>query len=660
MTSASPRPLHKLLARQTRRLLGCEEAQLPQVLDELMTLAAQDGLSPAAARLLGGLDTFLQRVGEAYEHSDRDIDLKTRSLDLSSVELTATNERLRTELASRTRAIDSLRDTAQELMQSIDAGLPPLRDDNLESLSRLMAELVRGREESQRRLQSALTELAHQKFALDEHGIVSIATLAGEIVYVNDKFIEISGYAREALLGSDHRLIGSGHHPAEFFSNLWSTIRGGRVWHGEICNRAKSGGLYWVQATIVPLLDAQGQPEKFIAICTEITERKLMEAALKDAESRLRHVMNAVPGVLFQCRLSPEGGAPRFTFVSDRLKELRGIEPAELLADGSLSIRQLFAEDLERCALSSARSVQQRTPWSDDFRIRLPDGTVRWLRGESRPDPELTPDGQIVFTGLWQDVTPLKEAHARLRDITESIPVAVFQILRPTEGASRIVFCSAALQRICGLSPDTAVADPGAMMACVHPEDRRRMVQSFEQSASDLQPWSLDYRLVHRETGAIVWVHGEARTQRNPDGDIEWNGYLADITEARAVSEELRRAKDGAETANRAKSDFLANMSHEIRTPMNGIIGMTELALDGVLDTQQRESLSIVRTSAEALLRVINDILDFSKIEAGKLDIETTDFRLDEVISSVTTLTAQKAHEKGLEFLAHVSPAIPE
>ncbi len=658
MTSA-PRPLHKLLARQTRRLLGCEEAQLPQVLDELRTLATRDGLSPEATRLLGGLDTFLQRVGEAYEHSDRDIDLKTRSLELSSVELTATNERLRTELASRTRAIDSLRDTAQELMQSIDAGLPPLRDDNLESLSRLMGDLVRGREESQRRLQSALTELAHQKFALDQHGIVSITTLAGEIVYVNDKFIEISGYTREELLGTNHRLINSGHHPAAFFENLWSTIRAGRVWHGEICNRAKSGGLYWVQATIVPLLDAQGQPERFIAIRTEITERKLMEAALKAAESRLRHVTNAVPGVLFQCQVPAMGGRPRYTFVSDRLKELRGLEPAELLADGSLSARQLFPEDAERCAQSAARAVQQRAPWSDDFRIRLPDGTVRWLRGESRPEPELTPDGQVVFTGLWQDVTPLKEAHARLRDITESIPVAVFQILRPAVGASHIVFCSAALQRICGLSPELAMTDPDAMMARVHPEDRQRMVQSFEQSARQLQAWSLDYRLVHRDTGAIVWVHGEARTQRTPEGGIEWNGYLADVTEARAVSEELRRAKEDAEAANRAKSDFLANMSHEIRTPMNGIIGMTELALDGELDAQQREHLSIVRSSADALLRVINDILDFSKIEAGKLQIEHIPFALEPLVQEVMKPLAVRAADKGLALRCDVAPGLP-
>ena len=105
---------------------------------------------------------------------------------------------------------------------------------------------------------------------------------------------------------------------------------------------------------------------------------------------------------------------------------------------------------------------------------------------------------------------------------------------------------------------------------------------------------------------------------------------------------------------------FLANMSHEIRTPMNAIIGLSHLALKTPLNAKQRDYVCKVHNAGTSLLGVINDILDFSKIEAGKLDMETTDFKLDEVISSVTTLTAQKAHEKGLEFLAHVAPAIPE
>ncbi|WP_313953842.1 PAS domain S-box protein [Accumulibacter sp.] len=900
--------MHKLLNRQIRRVLGVDGERATDVFDELRQLAAEHPLSPEAARLLADLDTLFGQVERAYEQNDRDLELRTRSLDLSSTELLETNERLRNELASRTRAIHSLRATAGGLLGGTDGDLPTLVDDDLESLSALMADLVRQREESRHDLQGALAALANQKFALDQHAIVNTADKDGIITYANDKFCAISGYTRGEVLGHNHRLLNSGVHPPAFFAELWATISAAKVWHGELCNRRKNGERYWVSGTIVPFCDERGRPAQYISIHTDITERKRVEARLADseqrfrrvveslkevvfrtdadgcwtylnpawseitgyavheslgrpslasvpaedrdyavgrfaalatrqieftreearyrtrygkerwlelfaraefdddgrftgcagtlndvterrlaleqlqeqlhlvqelfevmplpiyltdtagryvhlnrafgeffainrrqwvgqamaellpadlatlhadrdreilaavgqqvyeaqaelhggerrdtiyhkvtltkadgsitgllgaivditerkaheaavsgAESRLRQITNSVPAVVFQCAIGPE--RIRYTFLSDRLSEIRGLAREALFADSDLATRQVIGADVQRVEHGVRGAAARREAWQGEYRIRLPNGALRWIRGEIKPAPEPpAADGATIFTGIWQDVTALKKADARLREVTDNIPVAVYQYERWRGGKHAFHFFSRALDEICGLSAEQAMASADALFQLVHPEDRQLVEMPV---AAKQSRWSLDFRLVHRRSGETVWIHGEAQGTDMANGSTLWNGYLADTSAAKLASEELRRAKEGAEAANRAKSEFLANMSHEIRTPMNGVIGMTHLVLDSQLSDEQRSCLQIVKDSSDALLTIINDILDFSKIEAGKLFAERISFKLWRVVGETLKTQALRAHDKGLELICDIAPEVP-
>jgi two-component system sensor histidine kinase/response regulator len=246
----------------------------------------------------------------------------------------------------------------------------------------------------------------------------------------------------------------------------------------------------------------------------------------------------------------------------------------------------------------------------------------------------------------------LLESEKRFRSMAEMLPamIGIFQGM----GHS---YANPGMSQITGYSVEELADLPFVTFA--HPDFRELVVERglARQRGEDV-PNRYESQIVMKD-GQERWVDFAAATIEY-DGKPALLGTGIDITARKVMEEHLRHAKESAESANRAKSNFLANMSHEIRTPMNAIIGMTDLVLETELTESQREYLSIVQGSGDALLTLLNDILDFSKIEAGKLLLSSEFFGLRDSVGNAARSLALKAHLKNLELACRVDPDVPE
>ncbi|HXL21598.1 MAG TPA: PAS domain S-box protein [Candidatus Dormibacteraeota bacterium] len=271
-------------------------------------------------------------------------------------------------------------------------------------------------------------------------------------------------------------------------------------------------------------------------------------------------------------------------------------------------------------------------------------------------------DGEVrgVFA-LYQDIGERLQAEERLkaseeifRTLSAAAPIGIFRY----DSSGQCSYVNQCWADMTGMSAQEAYS--GGWRRVLHSEDEVRVRKAWKHAYERRERFAESYRYVHRD-GHSVWVETAAQPIFDAAGVVRsYVGVVKDVTESRVVAERMREAKEAAEAASQAKSEFLANMSHEIRTPMNGILGMTELALDTDLSSEQREYLDMVKSSAEALLGIINDILDFSKIEAGRMDFESVPFSLIDCIEGALRPLALRAREKGLQLTWAFKGLVPE
>jgi PAS domain S-box-containing protein len=345
----------------------------------------------------------------------------------------------------------------------------------------------------------------------------------------------------------------------------------------------------------------------------------------------------------------------RFTTLNKAGEQATGYTAEEIVEKG---ITDLVDPRLRKATRRWVENIAAgKAPSTHTLEIRAKNGQSVWLEVSTRLI--LQHGDPVGVLGLARDVTrrqlaedALRASEARYRQLFERNLAGVFR--STVDG--RLLDCNQAFARIFRYaSREDALARTTADLY-FDPIDYESAIAHLKQEKSLT---NCEFRL-RRQDGTSVWalVNETLLEAEGQGGLIE--GTIIDITARKQVEAELQEAKEAAEAANRAKSEFLANMSHEIRTPMNGVIGMTELALDTDLTSEQREYLGMVKASADSLLTIINDILDFSKIEAGKLDLDPIEFNLRESLNDSLKTLALRAHQKGLQMVSQAQPEVPD
>ena len=463
----------------------------------------------------------------------------------------------------------------------------------------------------------------------------------------------------------------------------------------------------WASSTKLPLRNATGEIIGTFGLSRDVTSVIRVEEELARERDRLQTLMNHLPDVIF---IKDRTG--RFLMANPALIKLYGATSVDQMVGRTdfdfipEEVARSFAEDDQRVMQSGEALIDREESNVDQH------GEILWML--TSKIPLRNEKGNVVgLVGIGRDITRLKQTQqaASRKAMEAGLLYEATSLARDTDSLEDALRgCLAIICRLTGwdighvLRPaPKSVTDQLESTGIWHPADNSGLTEFRELVESSRIPIGKGLSGTVWQTGQPRWITSlqtgvDSRSagifkqakihsgiafpiaiQQETVAVLEFFAFekqsedagllkvlqgvgeqIGRVMERKRNEDAVRVALEAADAANRAKSDFLANVSHEIRTPMNGVIGMTELLLETSLTQTQRDYLSMVQTSGEALLELINDILDFSKIESGNMDLELIPFDLGESLGDTMKLLGTRAHRKGLELAFSIHSDVPE
>lgn len=499
-------------------------------------------------------------------------------------------------------------------------------------------------EYQQQQLEQSLLELSYLNNALNKSAIVVTTDKQGKITYVNEKFTEISKYSKDEVIGRDHRLTNSGYHSKAFFKELWQTIEQGRIWTGEIKDRAKDGSYYWVDTTIVPYLDEEGKPYQYITIRTDITSRKQAEENMKYSLDELNKAKETLS------KYNKLNHALSITLHKKELLDSTVTYLTEIYEFDKALITPETADLVSSIGVSKKQEEQFLENMSDSLLVRLQQSKdVHIVKRLAQVHEKGIEDKDVLCYDLYAPIyssegnlmsylvaTRIGRAFSEvevdeMRGLFERISLSIEKVyLYEETEKSRLLnqdIINHVNEGITYIDTEGCLIQYNQKMVEIIGEESGRNITncSFEVWSNMFKDRVADFKGLYAFFKNSIFT-GTSKTYtyqykiQSPIRKI-YDVYATKIIRNNIELGTLIVHRDitNEYEVDKMKSELVSTVSHELRTPLSSVLGFTELMLTRELKPErQKKYIETIHKEALRLTTLINDFLDLQRMESGK------------------------------------------